>query len=192
MQKSDSFPIINSLVSLWLYCDMQERKGDIIGETLLVSEKERYDRIFKAYLKPKKTVSVFNTQLTNKQIKKAFDSKKPITKTKVEKVWHYNSSFLGENNKRSPDLLSLLRRGDQTRKILFINGKDKHQVRWAKKQESDKIILVSGNPFSLMLEYDQKFHFDLDAELFSSMGLKHVPGVVEIAKDGITVSEVVI
>ncbi|MBT5654360.1 MAG: type-F conjugative transfer system protein TraW, partial [Alphaproteobacteria bacterium] len=59
--------------------------------------------------------------------------------------------------------------------LVFIDGEDAKQVKWARRQKS-KIILLSGNPFKLMK--DCPVYFDQFGTLTKKLAIKHVPSIV--------------
>jgi conjugal transfer pilus assembly protein TraW len=65
--------------------------------------------------------------------------------------------------------------------LLFIDGDDKKQVVWAKKQakiHSSMIILTKGAIIDLMKSEKIRFYFDQDGFLIRTFGIKAVPAIV--------------
>ena len=72
------------------------------------------------------------------------------------------------------------------KKLVFIDGKDKDQVRWFIKQvgegnfkEEDKLILVNGRPLELGDELQRQVYFDQAGVLTSLFKIEKVPAIVE-------------
>jgi conjugal transfer pilus assembly protein TraW len=61
--------------------------------------------------------------------------------------------------------------------LLFIDGDDPHQVRWALTQKGKK-VLVNGAPLALMRHYKQTFYFDQGSTLTKKLGIQEVPARV--------------
>lgn len=62
--------------------------------------------------------------------------------------------------------------------LLFIDGKDNIQILWAidqLKKSSGKIILTSGSPIDLEMEYNIPFYFDQSGVYARKFGIQQVP-----------------
>ncbi len=76
--------------------------------------------------------------------------------------------------------------------LVFIDGDDPAQVRWAMSsttQLNAKLILTSGSPFSLMKAEQRRFYFDQEGKLTGKFGIRHVPAVVEQAGRVLKITE---
>lgn len=67
--------------------------------------------------------------------------------------------------------------------LLFIDGSDKREVRWAVSQDKkykgrDKIILVKGPVINLMKQLKIRLYFDQKGLLTSYFHIKHVPAIL--------------
>ena len=68
-----------------------------------------------------------------------------------------------------------------TKKLVFIDGDDPHQVSWAIAtftEVDSKIILISGSPFDLMETYDRPIYFDQAGRITAKLGITKVPTIV--------------
>ena len=72
------------------------------------------------------------------------------------------------------------------KKLVFIDGKDRDQVRWFIKQvgegnfkEEDKLILVNGRPLELGDKLQRQVYFDQAGVLTSRFKIEQVPAIVE-------------
>lgn len=72
-----------------------------------------------------------------------------------------------------------------TKQYIFIDGRDKVQVRWALKKLKElgglakgKIILVGGSPLGLAEQYGVPFYFDQFGRIVHRLGITAVPCVV--------------
>lgn len=71
---------------------------------------------------------------------------------------------------------------DLRQRLVFLNGQDEAQVRWAlasTRPEAVKLILVQGSAFRLMERHKRRFYFDQSGVLTRRFGIAAVPAVVE-------------
>lgn len=70
-----------------------------------------------------------------------------------------------------------------TKTLLFLDGDDAEQLRWAKEQiestERFKLILVAGSAIELMKTYQIPFYFDQGEFITNKLGIRHVPASVK-------------
>jgi conjugal transfer pilus assembly protein TraW len=76
---------------------------------------------------------------------------------------------------------------DFDRKLFFIDGRDKDQIKWLLKslhgtEKVKYIILVAGRPLDLSEELGLDVYFDQFGELTTKFGIKQVPATVEQEK----------
>ena len=63
--------------------------------------------------------------------------------------------------------------------LLFLNGDDPAQIRWALEQDAKaKLILVKGAPLELMKARQRRFYFDQGGKLTEKFGIRAVPARV--------------
>ncbi len=82
-----------------------------------------------------------------------------------------------------------------TQDLVFVDGDDEAQVRWALARwpaATAKIILVDGSPFDLMKEHQRRFFFDQRGSLTRKFGIGHVPAVVRADGEALAVEEIVL
>ena len=129
-----------------------------------------------------------------------------ITKASIAREWFFDPSvskptdltdqtgkvFYRANTKVNPlDYLPM------TQTLIFIDGDDEAQVKWALKQNKAKkskakIILVRGRVIDLMRARKTRFYFDQGGNLTSKFGIKAVPATVEQEGKMLKVKEVVL
>ena len=144
--------------------------------------------------------------------KQMFDSvNKPkpvagITTTKFAKSWLFDPTifldhdladqngrvFYKAGNKVNPlDHISL------TKTLIFIDGDDETQVKWALKQDKirkgkTKIILVKGAIIDLMKQTKTRLYFDQNGTLTKKFSIEHTPAKIEQEGKKLRISEVLL
>jgi len=80
------------------------------------------------------------------------------------------------------------------RTLLFIDGRDETQVAWAlsHKGETTKIVLVAGQPLTLMKDNAYPFYFDQGGILLEKFRIKQIPARLLIRNKQITIEEIVL
>ena len=76
--------------------------------------------------------------------------------------------------------------------LVFIDGDDPAQVRWAVGSTTAlnaKVILVKGAPLALMDSTQRRLYFDQGGKLTGKFGITHVPAVVEPAGKVLKITE---
>ena len=77
--------------------------------------------------------------------------------------------------------------------LVFIDGDDVHQTAWSRRQcQNDpqaKIILVKGNPFTLMETLNRPVFFDQGGVLVRKLGIRQVPARVTQQGDHLVITE---
>ncbi len=76
-----------------------------------------------------------------------------------------------------------LERRSLTQRLLFLDGNDEDQVRWAEAQLTDgqwhvKPILVSGEPLELGRQWQRQVFFDQQGLLVGKLGIEQLPAIV--------------
>lgn len=75
--------------------------------------------------------------------------------------------------------------------LIFIDGDDEAQVKWAtQRPRNKKIILVKGSPFELMHFYPETFYFDQGGNLVKKFGLTQIPARVSQEGKTLKVEEI--
>jgi len=79
--------------------------------------------------------------------------------------------------------------------LLFIDGDDADQVKWAVAMDKRygghvKTILVSGSPIELMKRWKRRVYFDQHGILSQRLHIRHVPAIVSQDKKRLRVAEV--
>ena len=114
-----------------------------------------------------------------------------VTKATDTKVFYNDPSIIAPNDlkdhtgrifhkagiKINPLSYRSLSKPIRLKPIIFIDGDDETQVKWAIEQKG-KIVLTSGSPTQLMDELDRPIYFDQGGKLTSKLGIKHVPAIV--------------
>ncbi len=129
-----------------------------------------------------------------------------IVKAKEDRIFTYDTTYILPDNVYLPDGKLLYLAGTMVnpldhisleKKLVFIDGLDKAQVTWFKKQiedknvkEHDKLILVSGRPFDMEEDLGRQVYFDQAGALTGKFGIKAVPAVVEQEGKMLKITEV--
>ena len=144
-----------------------------------------------------------------KQMVDSVNKPKPvagITTTKFAKSWLFDPTvfldhdladqngrvFYKAGNKVNPlDHISL------TKTLIFIDGDDEMQVRWAIKQDKlkknkTKIILVKGAIIDLMKQTKIRLYFDQNGTLTKKFSIEHTPAKIEQEGKKLRISEVLL
>jgi conjugal transfer pilus assembly protein TraW len=144
-----------------------------------------------------------------KQMVDSVNKPKPvagITTTKFAKSWFFDPTvfldhdladqngrvFYKAGNKVNPlDHISL------TRTLIFIDGNDEAQVKWALKQDKirkgkTKIILVKGAIINLMKQTKTRLYFDQNGTLTKKFSIEHTPAKIEQEGKKLRISEVLL
>jgi conjugal transfer pilus assembly protein TraW len=83
-----------------------------------------------------------------------------------------------------------------TQRLLFLDGNDEDQVRWAEGQLADghwraKPILVAGEPLKLAGQWQRQVFFDQQGQLVGKLGIGQLPAVVRQEGMRLRIDEVV-
>jgi conjugal transfer pilus assembly protein TraW len=112
-----------------------------------------------------------------------------IIATKKSRVFYYNPSIvvakdledhLGQVFAKAGSVVNPLANGILSMQLVFINGDEPAQVRWAMQlsHQHANVILVAGSPLSLMQKYVLPFYFDRDGYITKTLGIRQVPAKV--------------
>lgn len=117
---------------------------------------------------------VYGITITKKVKEYKFDPTITVTRDIYN---HRKLIFAKKGEKFNPlDRISLMR------PLLFIDGEDENQIKWAvsKIQENDqcKIILINGYHLNLQKELQRDIYFDQQGVLTKKLGIKNVPAIV--------------
>jgi conjugal transfer pilus assembly protein TraW len=186
------------------------RDYGIVGTTYLIIEKDFLKEIQEKLKEMEQNGKLAKFQNgIKKQMVDSVNKTKPvagITPTKFAKSWLFDPSvFLDKNltdqngrvfykagTKVNPlDHLSL------TRTLIFIDGDDETQVKWAIKQDKlkknkTKIILVKGAIIDLMKQTKTRLYFDQNGTLTKKFSIEHTPATVEQEGKKLRISEVLL
>jgi conjugal transfer pilus assembly protein TraW len=78
-------------------------------------------------------------------------------------------------------------------KLIFIDGDNSSQVKWAiKEAKSSKIILVNGSPQDLMKVNNIRFYFDQQGVLVQKFSIKQVPATIRQKGDKLFIKEILV
>ncbi len=117
---------------------------------------------------------------------------KNIAKTTVKKSWAFDPSVIAGDDLRDHEGHIFAQKGSRFNPLslvslratlLFYDGDDKNQVKWAKKQillwdHNVKLILVNGNVKTQSALFQQKIYFDQEGRLIRHFHIEHVPALV--------------
>lgn len=121
-----------------------------------------------------------------------------ISKSKTNRSWTYDPSFTQEKNIKDEKGRIIVAAGTRVNGLeklkwgepmIFINGDDKDQVEWVKKQ-SGKIVLVSGAPLELGDSLKRPVFFDQGGMLCRRFKIEAVPAIIEQEETLLKISEI--
>lgn len=127
-----------------------------------------------------------------------------LTMTTDRRVWTYDPSITVPQDIRDTAGRLIVAAGTHVNpldhvamhhRLVFIDGDDPAQVRWAMETTSDlnaKIVLTNGAPLAVMDAQKRRVYFDQRGILTGKFGIRHVPAVVEQAGRVLRVSELVV
>ncbi|MFM8453411.1 MAG: type-F conjugative transfer system protein TraW [Gammaproteobacteria bacterium] len=105
---------------------------------------------------------------------------------------HWGSIIQKAGTKINP-----LSESSSQKKIIFFNGEDKKQLKWAlaehlKSPYLVKLVLTQGRPIDLMEELKLRFYFDQAGALSGHFGIEHVPARVSQDQARLLIEELVL
>ncbi len=139
-----------------------------------------------------------------------------ITPTKFAKSWLFDPTVFLDNDLADQNGRVFYRAGTKvnpldhialTKTLIFIDGDDEAQVKWALKQDKirkgskgnknqhknkTKIILVKGAIIDLMKQTQTHLYFDQNATLTKKFSIKHTPATVEQEGKRLRIKEVLL
>jgi conjugal transfer pilus assembly protein TraW len=178
----------------------------IHGNTYEIKEQSFLDQIQAKLKKLEKSGELAKMQQKMKE--KTFESVnqpkavKDLTRASVNKEWIYDKSVtlekdLADQNGRvfykAGTKVNPLDRISMTKTLIFIDGSDEEQVKWAliqNKKKRVKIILTSGQIIKLMKSKKVRFYFDQNGTLIKKFSINHVPASVEQDGKSLLVKEI--
>jgi conjugal transfer pilus assembly protein TraW len=166
------------------------------GEVFKIKEESLLEVIKARLLKMQEngTLETYQKQLTEHAKKKVLhpDPVKGITKTTTPRVFYYDPTITLPHDLKDHEGRVFARRGDKanplqitplTKLMLFIDGEDEAQVKWALSQSiTSKIIMVKGSPLNLEETHGRRFYFDQLGLLTKKLGITQVPA--KISQEG--------
>lgn len=192
---SISFILVSTLPAKDLGCH---------GETFKIKEESLLEVIKERFLKMQKngTITTYQKQLAEHAKQKALNPEpvKGIVKTTSPRVFYYDPTITLSQDLKDHEGRVFARRGDRanplqitplTKLMLFIDGEDEPQVKWALQQSlMSKVILVKGSPLTLEETYSRRFYFDQLGLLTKKLGIKQVPAKVSQEGHQLKIEEV--
>lgn len=186
--------MIRFLISLFLISDILQAKDlGTFGETFSIKEESLVD-VIQRKLKNmgekgelEKHQKVIQERVKEKVMNP--DPIKGIIKARSSKSFTYDPSITvpydlkdheGHVFHRKGTKINPLNHKSLTKPLLFIDGEDEEQVKWAtlqyEKDSRTKMILVKGSPFKMAKEIP--FYFDQNGTLVKKLGIEEVPARV--------------
>ena len=114
-----------------------------------------------------------------------------ISPTTQEKTWEFDPTYIvGDKDIKDHEgkliqakgrVVNPLETQPLTHKLLFIDGDNKTEVKWAldyAKKAASKIILVKGSPIELMKQNKIRIYFDQKGVITKRFGITQVPALV--------------
>lgn len=176
------------------------------GETFKIIEPDLLEQI-ETKLKKIMDNGQFEEYQVKIQNKVAKNVKRPpavkgLIKTKSSKVFWYDPSLkvpydlkdhLGRIFATSGTIINPLDTHKLRKTLLFIDGDDPAQVKWALNYpQPNKKILVNGFPFELSEKFKATFYFDQNGKLIEKFSITQVPACVQQNGKLLKVEEVVL
>lgn len=121
-----------------------------------------------------------------------------IKKATKDRSWNYDPSIVqkeditdirGQVIVKAGTVVNPLKALSWGQKLCFIDGDDKEQLEWAKKQTA-RLVLVSGSPLELGKKLGKPVFFDQGGILCRKFRIEAVPAVVRQEGDLLNISEV--
>lgn len=133
-------------------------------------------------------------------------STKNLPKTLINRSWKYDPSvslphdLKDQNGKifyKAHTKINPLEKIILTKSLIFINGLDQEQVKWAldkyqQRKGRVKIILTTGKIIDLMKAKKIRFYFDQNNFLIEKFDIKALPAIVEQEDKALKITEVAI
>jgi conjugal transfer pilus assembly protein TraW len=182
----------------------------IAGSTYKISEKDFLKEVQEKLQEAQKSGKLSKFQSDMKQQMTAeVNSPKPvfgITKATIAREWFFDPSVSKPNDLRDQNGQIFYRANTKvnpldyltmTQALIFIDGDDETQIKWAQKQSKirkskAKIILTRGRIIDLMRAKKTRFYFDQGGNLTKKFGIKAVPAMVEQEGKMLKVREVLL
>lgn len=113
-----------------------------------------------------------------------------ITNTKEPREFYYDPTYVLKEDIKDHEGKVLYKAGYALNPLaqvsfgedmIFINGDNEKQFKWAKeyhKAKGAKVILVRGSPLELEEEFDGQIYFDQAGKLTEKLGITQVPAIV--------------
>lgn len=179
----------------------------VIAKVYSISEPDMIE-----WIKNKAKIMIQNggwQQIQNQAIvnaRKQINNPKPvegITDAKVTKVWYYKPLITVRKDLTDGSGHIIAKSGTYNalkfkpmdEQLLFINGENLNQVRWAinhvKHDEIlSKIILTKGSFLKLDKQYKIWFYYDQNGKYTSRLKITHVPAIVSQENDQLKIMEI--
>lgn len=124
-----------------------------------------------------------------KILKEKVKRPRPVLRTKATHKQSYliDPSFIVDRDMYDPTFKVWVKFGTNvnplkymslSKLLIFIDGDDKDQVKWALSQEHAKIILTNGEPLTLAKIYKRPFFFDQHGFLIQKLNITALPAKV--------------
>lgn len=203
------------LFHLFLLCPASSKDLGVFGETFEISEKDLLEQIFSRLKVLQETGKLEAEQKKIRERVKEMvfhpQAVTGITPTKVRREYQFDPTITvtrdltdhrGQIFAKKGDRFNPLDRISFSKPLLFIDGDDEKQIKWAifkiKENPFSKLILVKGSPLDLQKRLTdventacpaqakqlqqmpalQALYFDQHGVLTTKLGIKHVPAIV--------------
>ena len=113
-----------------------------------------------------------------------------ITNAQEDKNWYFDPTYVLKEDLKDHEgvliypkgtIINPLEKTRLSKALIFINGDEELQVKYALKESLDKqvkIVLTKGSPLELQKKHKIWIYFDQFGFLTTKLGIKHVPAVV--------------
>lgn len=183
------------------------RNLGVFGETFEIQEKDLLECIFSRLKELQETGKLeMEQKKVTERVKKMILHPQPIagiTPTQMRREYYFDptitvtrnlSDHRGQIFAHKGEKFNPLDKINMSKPLLFIDGDDDKQVKWAisltrsaiakikdisiQGHEFSKIILVQGSPLDLQKRINRDIYFDQHGILTTKLGIKHVPAIV--------------
>ncbi len=186
----------SSLILLLFVCGAAQAKHlDPIGPTYPIQENDALEVVLNTVTQKVKSGEYQRwMEEGKKRAVESFKTPRPINglaRTSAPHSHYWDPTVVVNQDIRAPDGQVILAKGTRsnpfdylslTKHLLFFDGRDKDQVRFARKirqryKDGVKLILVGGSPVELGREWKHPVFFDQSGYLVAKLAIRQVPAL---------------
>ena len=177
-------------LGLFVVLNVQAKDFGTLGHTYEIREQDLIE-----YIKNKLQTIDLNVHMEEMEARVRSSVRRPkallgITNAKEDKSWRYDPTYVLQKDLKDHEgkiihkkgyTVNPLARMGLSKALIFIDGDDEEQVKYALKESSQqpvKIVLVKGSPLDLQKKHKVWIYFDQFGFLTTKLGIKHVPAII--------------